>query len=288
MPPPRQYVLTLALLLGLSPVTLAQTRDTLQPGPQREVGTQTEANKPEKEEPQKPWTFEGGIDWVSAYMFRGYNNVDTGYIFQPYLNVTRHFDLTDQFSLDLYGGVWANYAEHTPKTSGPKHFNEFDANLGVTLNYDKWSVGLEYLYYNSPANDFDDVHEVGVLLSYEHWLSPSIGYYREIDDRNGNEDTYLEFKLEPSLPSPPFLKKLELTLPMVLGTSLDGYYFGSDGHNSFFGYAAIGLSASYPIAEHWSLKGGVEYHHLFADNLQDINSDSDYKIVGRIGVAFEY
>jgi len=70
--------------------------------------------------------------------------------------------------------------------------------------------------------------------------------------------------------------------------SLDGYYLGSDGHNAFFGYAAIGLSASYPITDNWSLIGGVEYHYLFADNIEDLNSDSDYKVVGRIGVAFAY
>jgi hypothetical protein len=194
----------------------------------------------------------------------------------------------DTFSLDVYASVWSNIAEDTPKTSGPRHWNEFDATLGVGFNFGDWSIALEYLYYNSPANDFDDIHEVGVILAYDHWLAPSIGYYQEIDDRNGPQDTYLEFKLEPTLPSIPWLEELEVTVPMVLGTSLDGYYLGPDGDNSFFGYAAIGLSASYPLNDNWSVVGGVEYHHLFADNIEDLNSDSHYKVVGRIGVAFEY
>ena len=75
---------------------------------------------------------------------------------------------------------------------------------------------------------------------------------------------------------------------VFVGTSLDGYYLGPDGDNSFFGYASIGLSASYALTDNWFVVGGVEYHHLFADNIEDINSDSDYKVVGRIGVAFEY
>ena len=260
-------------------------------GPGREVGTSTDVREPQdtEVEEQKDWTFEGDFSFYSAYMFRGYNNVDTGYIFQPELVVTRHVTLNDQFSFDVYGSVWSNIAEDTPKTSGPTHWNEFDATAGVGFNFlDKWSLALEYLYYNSPANDFDDVHEIGVILAYEHWLAPSIGYYQEIDDRNGPQDTYLEFKLEPKLPSCPRLEKLEVTVPMVLGTSLDGYYLGSDGHNAFFGYASVGLSASYALTDNWFVVGGVEYHHLFADNIEDINSDSDYKVVGRIGVAFEY
>jgi hypothetical protein len=272
---------------------LAFAQDNVQarPQPGREVGTPTDVRRPEGEE-EKAWTFEGDFSFYSAYLFRGYNNVDTGYIFQPELTVTRHVGINDQLSLDIYASAWSNIAEDTPKTSGPRHWNEFDGTFGVGFNFlEKWSLAVEYLYYMSPANDFDDVHEIGVILAYDHWLAPAIGYYREIDDRNGDEDTYLEVKLEPALPkitAIPLLEKLELSVPMVLGMSLDGYYLGADGHNAFFGYASIGLSASYPITDHWSVVGGVEYHHLFADNIEDLNSDSDYKVVGRIGVAFEY
>ena len=268
-----------------SAAALAQDGSNVQPRQGREVGTQTDVKEPADEEEQKDWTFEGNVQYFTAYMFRGYNNVDTGYIFQPELTLTRHLAINENLSLDIYGSVWSNIAEDTPKTSGPRHWNEFDAVAGVSFNLGQFSVGLEYLWYNAPANDFDDIHEIGVLLAYEHWLAPSVGLYREIDDRNGEQDTYLELKLEPTLPS---LGPVELTLPMVLGTSLDGYYLSSDGENAFFGYAAIGLSAAYPLNDNWSVIGGVEYHHLFADNIEDLNSDSDYKVVGRIGVAFEY
>ena len=264
----------------------AQEGQNVQGGPQREVGTRTEVNEVARdEEEQKDWTFEGGVDVLTAYMFRGYNNVDTGYIVQPYLDVTRHFTLSEELSLDVYGGVWSNIAEDTPKTSGPEHWNEFDAIAGVSFGFAGFSVGVEYLYYNSPANDFDDIHEMGLLVGYEHWLSPSISLYREVDDRNGEQDTYLEFKIEPSLPS---WGDFEFSVPAVLGTSLDGYYTGSDGHNAFFGYAAIGLNASYPVTDNWSIVGAVEYHHLFADNIEAINDGEDYKVVGKIGVAFAY
>src|SRR5687768_4346819 len=148
-----------ALGLFCASAAMGQDPSNVQPRQGREVGSQTEVKEPADEEEAKDWTFEGNLQYFTAYMFRGYNNVDTGYIFQPELTLTRHLAINEKLSLDVYGSVWANYAEHTPKTSGPEHWNEFDAVAGVSFNLGEFSVALEYLYYNSPANDFDDIHE---------------------------------------------------------------------------------------------------------------------------------
>ena len=291
------WVVTVGLLGALAGGTWAGEADPEKPQLGKagtEGGSKTDPKQPagevEADEPHKPWAFDGGIDYVTAYMFRGYNIVDTGYIFQPYANVTRGFLLREDGSrsLDVYGGVWASISEETPGNSGPRRWNELDLTAGITYNCGPFSIGLEYLYYNSPADDFDDVNEMAVLFGYEHWLSPTIGVYREIDDRGGEQDTYLEFTIEPTLPSCPAVPKLELTVPIILGTSLDGFYTDSRGHNEFFGYVSVGLSASYPLTENWSLVGGVEYMQLLADSVEEANDGTDYKVVGRFGVAFAY
>src|SRR5688572_22874536 len=33
-------------------------------------------------------TLTGGVDWTTAYFFRGYNQEDTGLIFQPWVTIT--------------------------------------------------------------------------------------------------------------------------------------------------------------------------------------------------------
>lgn len=280
-----RWALSAVLTLGLPLATVARAAE---PATEKPVTDPVPAaTETETEEAGGPWSFEARVDYVTAYMFRGYNNVDTGYIFQPSATVTHSTTVNDNFSFDVYGNVWASISEETPGNSGPHRWNELDLTGGVSFAFGKWSLGLEYLYYNSPANDFDDVHEAGVALGYDHWLAPSIALYRELDDRNGDEDTYLQFSIEPELPSLG-VEKLSFTVPVVLGTSLDGFYQDSDGHNEFFGFASIGLSATFALTDYLSLEAGVDYYQLLADSVEEMNSGGDYKVVGRFGVAFTY
>jgi hypothetical protein len=146
---------------------------------------------------------------------------------------------------------------------------------------------MKYLLYVSPADDFDQVQELGLVVKYEHWLNPIVSLYKEIEDRAGTDDWYLELSIEPVLWKG-FDDKFELSVPVVLGTSLDGFYTDSDGGNAFFGYASAGLWAEYTFVEHWKVYAAVEYLHLFADSVEEANSGDDYKVVGRIGLAFDY
>src|SRR5215218_10532399 len=54
-------------------------------------------------------TLTGGVDYVTSYFFRGYNQEDTGLIFQPYVTITATLVSNDNFTLNGYVGTWNSF-----------------------------------------------------------------------------------------------------------------------------------------------------------------------------------
>ena len=250
-----------------------------------------QAGPPGQAEPPGP-SVETKVEARTAYFFRGYNLIDTGYIVQPEATLSLWPVRLDPYTLTPYVGVWNNLSE----AKGPdgriwSHWTEFDATGGMAVERGEWSLDLQWNYYLSPSDFFDSTQEVGATLAYDGGLAgvefrPHVGLFRELDDQaDGDENTYLEAGVEPEFP---LTKKLGLAVPVTLGMSLDGYYRQGGGDNAFFGYAGIGLRPSYSIDEHWSVYAGVEYLRLFADSTVAANGGDEDEVIGVVGVAFNY
>ncbi|HWP39536.1 MAG TPA: hypothetical protein VNL70_01330, partial [Tepidisphaeraceae bacterium] len=206
---------------------------------------------------------------------------------QPELTITYTTDLGG-LELAPYVGVWANLTD-APADGQPQWLNELDlyAGVDVALPHD-FSLGFIYTLYNSPADVFDDIHEIGLTLSHSDFLNPAIGIYFEIDNRDtGRENTYLELSLTPGFDMPG-LERLRLDFPLVLGLTPDEYYTDQDGDGEVFGYASASVTATYALSDNWSLFAGVDYVQLLADSAKESNDGDSYQLVGRAGVSFSY
>lgn len=247
----------------------------------------------------------GGVDYTTTYFFRGYNQEDTGLIFQPWTTITASLVSTDDYTLNGYVGIWNSFHENKTGAdgTGPSTWYEADLYGGLDMAIGKWTLGTIYTFYTYPNGAFNNVQEIGFKVAYDDTafmegkgfdfaLKPFAGVYIETQDGNGSEDIYFEVGVAPSFA----LGNTDVTLsiPLLLGTSLDDYYLDEDGDNEFLGYGSIGLFASVPLGVSgnygaWTLTGGVQYLQLFSDGLEAANDNGkDYELLGKVGVSFAY
>lgn len=232
-------------------------------------------------------SLEAQITVPSSYVFRGYVIEDDHFIVQPEFTATYETQVGD-LSIAPYFTAWANLTDLSAP-GDPEWFNELDLTLGTDIDLTHgFSLGLIYNYYNSPANFFDDIHEVGITLSHDCFINPSIGLFREIHNESNDENTYIELSIEPALHDVPIMDRLVLSLPIVVGLSPDEYFTDSDGDGSVFGFASIGIAGEYTFCEQWSLLAGVDYIQMLSDSTEESNDGDEYKIVGRIGVKYSH
>jgi hypothetical protein len=247
----------------------------------------------------------GGFDIPCAYFFRGYNQEDSGFIFQPYATIGFNLSDTDALDVNFYTGIWNSF--QSKKTLGeegnPESWYEADLYAGLDFIWSKFTLGFVYTAYTYPGGAFDTIQEVGAKISYNDadftkenlklpvGLNPWVGVYVEVEDGNGTDDIYGELGIKPSIPieNTPFT----VAFPAILGLSLDDYYTDSDGDNEFLGYVAVGveLSMPLPIPEKygaWSLVTSLTYYQLCADSVQVANDGEDNAFVGRVGITFSY
>ena len=253
-------------------------------------------------------TLSGGIDYTTAYYFRGYNQEDTGFIFQPYATITAALAETDDYAINGYVGIWNSFHEKKTLASdtGPSTWYESDIFGGLDLVMGKFTIGTVYTFYTYPNGAFNTIQEIGFKVAYDDTdfmkgngidfaLKPYAAIYFETGDGNGTEDTYLELGVAPSFSvgsvggTP-----VTLAVPVVLGMSVDDYYLDDGGDNEFFGYGSIGAFASIPLGDSgkygaWTLTGGVQYIQLFADSAEAVNDGGEnYELLGKVGVSFAY
>ncbi len=252
-------------------------------------------------------TFAGGLDWTNAYFFRGYNQEDGGLIFQPYLEVNTTLHKRDDLAINGVVGFWNSVHENqTFSDDGNSAWYESDiyGRVDVTLPRGFIASGI-YTLYTYPNGAFNSIQEVGAKVSWDDSpytqkqigfaLKPYAALFLEVDDGNGSEDMYLELGLNPTVYTFNLRADtpLSLTVPIVLGMSLDDFYIESDGDNALFGYGSIGVAAQLPLPipsdyGSWSLTGSVTYLQLFADSTEIVNNDESNYFIGKVGVSFSY
>ena len=264
-------------------------------------------------EPSGPNTgkvsFSGGIDFTTAYFYRGYNQEDQGLIAQPYANL--YFKAVDNESMKVtpYVGIWNSlHSEHTLSNpgGGPDAWYESDFLAGVDVAFKEFTVGLVYTAYTYPGGAFESIEELGVKFAWDDTefqkgkigfaLKPYAAVYAETSDGNGSEDWYAELGVAPGVYT--FNKESEypmaISVPITVGLSLKDYYFDDGGDEEILGYISVAGVVSVPLKfipsdyGSWNAVGSVQYLYLNAEGLQSANHGDDWELIGKVGLAFAY
>jgi hypothetical protein len=252
-----------------------------------------------------------GVDWASAYYFRGIVNTQNGgNNVQPYGEVGIRLleNLGPLNSLTLAPGVWNNFhwgGGTIVDPSDPKFWYEADLYLKLTATtWEAFTTILQYTYYVSPNDSFRSYADVALVfaLGDAKWLgafavNPSIGFAFETTGEaltaDGKKGVYMGISLSPGYT---FFdgKKYPLTigLPMTFGFSLKDYYT-VNGQNQTFGYFSggplftLGLKFIPATYGNWSLKAGVQFL-VFNSNLKAVNGGDGFVPIGSVGLSFTY
>jgi len=254
-------------------------------------------------EPSKRVAVTAGFDFLTAYMFRGIYQEDSGVIVPPFvdLGVTVYEGDGALKNVTVNGGNWNSLHSGPSGNSGQGNaWYEADYYGSVSFTIGKWTPGALYTAYTSPNDVFNTVHEVAAVLSYDDSespfpLSPSVTLAFEAKgqaDGGDSQGTYLELGIAPELAlvdAPRY--PLTLSVPVTLGMSLKDYYEGPTGSNRF-GYFDVGAVASVPLAflngkTSWEVHGGINVMWL-GDNLRLFNDGDRVKPVGIIGLSVSY
>src|SRR5262245_44197102 len=121
-----------------------------------------------------------GVDWASAYYFRGIANVQNGGSnVQPYVEIG--FKLIENVgpltSLAITPGIWNNFQYgddgRLVEPSDPRSWFEADPYLKLTATWwEVFTTGITYTYYTSPNDSFATNADVGLSfgLNDAKWL----------------------------------------------------------------------------------------------------------------------
>jgi hypothetical protein len=267
----RLFVWGAAIALGISSSTFAQQ--------------QTESVEPAAPESKGGFAIDVTVTFPTSYVFRGYVIEEDHFLVQPEITLYYGIPVGDSI-LWPYIGAWMNLTD-APAPGDPEWFNEIDAYVGFEYEFGEFTLEGIYTWYTSPADFFDDVHEVGLQLRHSHFLQPSAAIYYEICNKSGEENTYIELGLKPKLEPPP-IQPLKLEFPLVLGLTPDEYYTDDDGDGQICGYASGGITATWALSEDWLLEAGVDYIHMLADSTEESNDGDESQVVGRFAVKFAH
>ncbi|MFQ5882976.1 MAG: hypothetical protein ACE5I9_10980 [Candidatus Methylomirabilales bacterium] len=252
-----------------------------------------------------------GVDFPTAYFFRGILQEDEDFIAQPYLETTINlYEASEALnSVSATLGIWNSF--HAGPTGGsgtnndPRIWYEADLYGGLTFGlFEDWEAGVTYTAYTSPNGAFTTVQEIAFSLSFDDSdllgafaLSPTVLVAIEIDeqaDGGTDEGVYLELGIEPGftvIESKDY--PVSLAFPVTLGLSLDDYYQDSSGDDDTFGYLDAGIVASMPLgfipADYGSVKVFAGVHFLvLGDNLEAVNTGDDFEAIGTFGISLAY
>jgi len=249
------------------------------------------------------------IDFVTAYWFRGIGQENEGIIVQPGATLTFPlFETADGTSISGVVGTWNSFQDSTPGGS----FYESDIIAGFSAGLPNGvTVDFTYIDLYNPAGDgiFAEEFDLAVSLDdSEAWgglgLNPSATLAHEVDggsDAGGDQGTYLGLSIEPVfediLGSDSL--KVDASIPVTVGLSLDNYYEDAAGHSDTFGYLDLGLVLSTPLDDlipaglgSWTASFGVHYLYL-GDTAQNISAafgtgNDDSTVYGTFGLSTSF
>ncbi len=243
---------------------------------------------PSEETTPKRVTVTTGLDFTSAYMFRGIRQHAGGTIAQPYAD----------FGIALGKGISANVGnwDSAHSTAPAGNWYESDYYGSLTFTAGRLKPGLLYTQYTSPADSFATVKELAGVLAVDDSkspfpLSPKAIVAFELGqgqaDAGLHQGVYLELGAKPAVK---LSSKASLLIPLKGGFSLKDYYEGPLGGNGF-GYFDGGLQLSVAAISGTSgaleVHGGVDVLRL-GDNLTLLNDGDRVRPVVSAGFTYTY
>src|SRR5262245_6791522 len=253
--------------------------------------------------------FSLGMDFTTAYFFRGILQERDGFIWQPYGEVNVPFYVDEGAALSkatFFIGNWNSV--QSKKTlqsgSGPSNWYESDIYTGFKFSVlDTVEFKPFYIAYTYPGGAFNTVQEMdlGAALNDAQWrdkfaLNPSALVAWEIDNTalGTKEGSYAEVNIRPQATVwDDETYPVSLALPMTVGMSISDYYESPSGRNQGFGYYKGGLIASVPLGfvpeEYgaWSISAGPSVY-VFNSNLKNYNKGNNPWVVGTVSLTMSY
>ena len=278
----------LIALVGILVSVPASGQTTSASATQQPTTTSAPAPPPAEGAPPKIYTVTTGLDFTSAYLFRGIRQHTGGTIAQPFADVG--FALKHGITANI--GTWNSI--HSTAAAGRWYERDYYGSLTFTAG--KLKPGILYTSYTSPADSFATVQELAGVLAIDDStsafpLSPKVVLAFELGDGHadgcGRKGTYLELGVRPTVKLAP---KATLAIPVKTGLSAHNYYEGPTGDNRF-GYFDTGLQLSVPVVSGKSgtleVHGGVDFMWL-GDNLKLLNGNDGFKPVTLVGFTYSY
>lgn len=304
-----QRILILSLVLLAAPA-LATAEEPAPAGDVEPGSTPQETTEPPKPNRGRV-AFSLGMDFTTAYFFRGILQERDGFIWQPYGGVGfTLFEGSDEdvidnlvFNLGSWNSVQSK--QTLASGSGPANWYESDIIVGFTLGLaDMLTANVSYIAYTYPNGAFPTVQELDASLSLNdsEWLGafalyPSMTWAFEVDNTafGPDEGIYLQLGVRPSVTLAEEAEyPLTLALPLTLGLSVSDYYEeGPGGDDDTFGYFDAGIVASVPLAfipsDYGAWSASASFDVLaFSGTLARANRGDGTFFVGKGGIAMSY
>jgi hypothetical protein len=185
-----------------------------------------------------------------------------------------------------------------------KGWYESQLTLGVAVTRGDWFVDFKYHVCWFPDGSHDAIQEIGAKVSYDvtallpnrtpdFSLRPYAFAMYELDDDNGDEDTYVEIGLEPQWRFAAFGQRFGLSTPVSVSLSPDGYFTDSTGGDAAFGTAAAALRATWmlpvdPKLGRWYLNASTTYYHFLSDSTEQSNGGDEGKWAASVGLGVSF
>jgi hypothetical protein len=255
--------------------------------------------------------FSFGMDFTTAYFFRGILQERDGFIWQPYgeINVPLYVDEGAGLSkFTLFVGNWNSIQSEKTLSrgggSGPGNWYESDVYAGLKFSlFDTVELKPYYYVYTYPNGAFPTIQEIDFAASLNdaQWLdkfalNPSALMAWEFDNTTlgTKEGTYAEVNIRPSFTVyDDETYPVSLAIPMTVGMSVSDYYESPSGRDQSFGYYKAGLIASVPLGfipeEYgaWAISAGPSIY-AFNSNLKNYNKGNNPWVVGTVSLTFSY
>lgn len=236
-----------------------------------------------------------GLDFTTAYWFRGILQENQGVIAEPWAELGWRLLGGDGFvrDVDLTFGTWNSLHDGPTGGSGGVWY-ESDAYVTLAAKLaQRVAVSTTYTAYHSPNAAFATVQEQSFSIAFDdadllfpRGLQPSVTFAFELDgqaDGGSHEGSYAEIAINPSLD----LTKVGdanvvLALPITVGLSMNDYFEQpGGGRDETFGYVDVGLVATTNLpwlpagAGPWDLSLGLHWLGLGDSNEARHADDSD-------------
>jgi len=204
------------------------------------------------------------------------------YAFNPAFELS--FAITDELS--AYIGTWWDVNDKGQSLIGGS-LQEVDVWTGLALSKGIFSISATYQswFYGGTT---EEVLDIG--LGLDVFLSPSLTVHQRLDPgaSGGDEGTVIVLGAEYGFD----IGAVSLAIPVGLGFfATDGYH--GPGADDGFGYATVGLAASYPLAfldttlgGEWALNLGATYYYTDSD--VTVNNPEENFVVTNFGLGLSF